>query len=241
VIDAPLKIGHLCLFTVCKAWPEASAALTWIEPRGPFAILPYSEADRPYRVGDTGFAAVAAATVPYPRLSQRTVHYVRRIAELVCSPLRAEGRVAIARVAYRTGWPFAKVLVRAASPEAFKAAVGLLPQARAHWSPSLMLVPKEDELASQVRAALYPAPAEAIRAVRAHERPRTLWLDVEPLARGRVIGPRGANLFAAELLLRRRLVLAGTEPATGITSHRDAERAPAWDPLRVRPTHTGAW
>jgi hypothetical protein len=202
-----LKIGQLVLFTVCKAWPDATASLVWLEPQGPFALLPHVEADRPYRVGMTGLAAVAAYTLPYPRLSQRTVHYVRRLAELICSPLIAEGRLAIARVAYRPGWPFAKVLVRLASPDAFKAAVALLPEAKAHFTPRLILVPKVDELDGLVRAALYPAPARAIRAIRPGAQPRTLLLAVDPAARGLVIGPGGANLLAAGLLVKRRLAL----------------------------------
>ncbi|WP_447859689.1 hypothetical protein [Nitrospira calida] len=202
-----LKVGHLVLFTVCKAWPEASAVLVWLEPAGPFALLPRTEADRAYKVGDTGFAAVREVVVPYPRLSQRTPHYIRRIAELVLSPLRAEHRLAVTRVAYRPGWPRAKVLVRCASPEVLKEAVGLLPAARAHLSVRLVLVPKEDELLAQVRAALYPAPPEAVRAAWPDGRPRHVLLDVDPLARGAVLGARGANLRAAAALLRKELEL----------------------------------
>jgi hypothetical protein len=57
------KIGHLALFTVVKAWPDASAVLVWLEPDGPFAVLPKAEARQAYRVGDTGFAAIAAIAV----------------------------------------------------------------------------------------------------------------------------------------------------------------------------------
>lgn len=214
---AMVKVGHLVLFTVCKAWPDASAALVWLEPAGPFALLPRTEADRAYKVGETGFAAVREATAPYPRLSQRTPHYVRRIAELVLAPLRAERRLAVMRVAYRSGWPRAKVLVRCASPEVLKEAVLLLPAARAHLSVRLVLVPKEEDLLAQVRAALYPAPPGAVRAVWPDGRPRHVLVDVDPLARGAVLGPRGANLRAAAALLRKELELVGCGGNTSTT------------------------
>jgi hypothetical protein len=213
------KIGHLALFTVVKAWPDASAVLVWLEPDGPFAVLPKAEARQAYRVGDTGFAAIAAMAVPYPRLSQRTVHYVRRMAELILAPVRREGRVAVVRVAADPAWPWAKVLVRAASPEALREAIQLV--AGASGGLRLVLVPQEEDFVRQVQAALYPAPPRAILAVRSGETPRTVIVTVAPEARGRVIGPGGWNLRAASRLLRRRLQLApAVEPSCGNTLHR---------------------
>lgn len=223
-----LKVGHLVLFTVAKAWPEASAMLVWIEPSGPFGLLPRAEAVTGYKVGDTGFAAVSQVLVPYPRVSQQSVHYIRRIAEMVCSPLRAEGRLAVTRVAYRPGWPWAKVLVRLAAPEVMREAVMLIAEASAQLPCKLILIPKEEDLERQIRAALYPARPEAIRAIRANGTPRSLVLEVDPLARGLVIGPRGLNLRAAELLVKRRLAVAGAErPGESNTHYKRVAAAPA--------------
>jgi hypothetical protein len=94
-----------------------------------------------------------------------------------------------------------------ASPEALKAAVALLPQARAYFTPRIILVPKVDDLATQVRLALYPAPARMIRHVLPSAESRTCYLTVDPAARGKVLGPKGANLLAASALLKRQLRL----------------------------------
>lgn len=223
-----LKVGHLVLFTVAKAWPEASACLVWIEPEGPFGLLPRAEAVQPYKVGDTGFAAVGALLAPYPRLTQGSIHYLRRMAEMTLSPLRAEGRLAVTRVAYRPGWPWAKVLVRLAAPEVMREATTLIAQAAAQLPCKLILIPKEEDLERQIRAALYPARPEAIVAIRMNGTPRSLVLEVDPLARGLVIGPRGLNLRAAELLVKRRLAVAGAErPAESNTHYKRVAAAQA--------------
>lgn len=205
-----LKIGHLVLFRVCKAWPDATALLVWIEPEGPFALLPRGEAQRAYRVGETGYAAVQALSWPYPRVSQRTVHCIRRRAELALAPLRADGRLAVTRVAYQPDWPWAKVLVRLAAPEVLREAVQLLAREGPVDGVKLMLVPKEEWLEQQIRVALYPAPPEAVVSIRPADpgAARTLAVVIRPEMRGRVLGPHGWNLQAAERLVRRRLVLA---------------------------------
>lgn len=206
-----LKVGHLVLGTVCKAQPDALSYLVWIQPAGPFGLLPKHEADREYKIGDVLFAAIKEVLVPYPRLSQQTLHYIRRIAELVLSPIREQHRLTVSRVAYRTGWPWAKVLVRVASPEALKEACSLLPQAKQHSQVKFILIPKVEDLEEQVRLALFPAPPHAITRIVSDDQPRSLVLEVDFLSRGRVIGPGGLNLRAAELLVRRRLRLSNTQ------------------------------
>lgn len=202
-----LRVGHLVMATVVKAWPYEPAMLLLIQPDGPLALLPHAEADRPYKVGESLLAAVAAVIAPYPRLTQRGTHYVRRIVELVLSPLIDAQRLRVLRVATRASAPFCKVLLRLATPETLKEAITLLPECRAYVTPRVTLVPHDQDLARLALAALRPVRAEAVVLVKPDPGSRLVWVVAHPERWGGILGPRGANLAMAGALLRRQFRL----------------------------------
>ena len=73
--------------------------------------LPHQYADRQYKVRDSLMGAVYKVGDEFPMLSQRSMHYFRRIAELVLAPVLADDHVHIKRVATAQAASFVKIAV----------------------------------------------------------------------------------------------------------------------------------
>ena len=76
-----VQVGDLVMARVIRMDPGHSAYLLWADSIGRYAILPHQYADRQYKVRDSLMGAVYKVGDEFPMLSQRSMHYFRRIAE----------------------------------------------------------------------------------------------------------------------------------------------------------------
>ena len=106
-----VQVGDLVMARVIRMDPGHSAYLLWADSIGRYAILPHQHADRQYKVRDSLMGAVYKVGDEFPMLSQRSMHYFRRIAELVLAPVLADDHVHIKRVATAQAASFVKIAV----------------------------------------------------------------------------------------------------------------------------------
>jgi transcription antitermination factor NusA-like protein len=218
-----LQVGHLVFGQVVKAQPSYDAVLVCLTT-GHLAVLPHAHRDRPLKVGDTLAATVwrINATTGSILLSQQSVHYFRKIAELVLAPVVAAQQVRIRRVASAAGAPFVKILVEELGPEGFRACLLRLPEFKPYLARSVVLIPYDPDPVRLIKAALRPAPPARIRRIALLETTRTAQVEVEPGALGAFLGYRGLNVAVANKLVGYHLEL---------TTASDRPLAASTDPL----------
>lgn len=206
----PAHIGHLVFGQVVKARLDYDAYLVCLTS-GRLAILPRALQDRPYKVGDTLAAAVSGLSHEGKQLllSQRSVHYYRRVSELILAPLLQARQAAIRKVASAEGAPFVKIAIEPASPEAMTACL----ERRAEFEPylrlSVVLVQYHADLARYIESALRPAPPQKIRRIVVLPTTREARVEVEEASVPAFLGWKGLNVAVANKLVNRHIVIQG--------------------------------
>ncbi|MCS6317661.1 MAG: hypothetical protein H8K05_07805 [Nitrospira sp.] len=194
---------------VIRMDPGHSAYLLWADSIGRYAILPHQHADRQYKVRDSLMGAVYKVGDEFPMLSQRSMHYFRRIAELVLAPVLADDHVHIKRVATAQAAPFVKVAVDTyrSGEDVIAACKPLLYEFRTYTSRTIALVKYHSELESYIREALAPAPSRSVRRVDVYREEHRARVIVERGTIAQFLGRKGMNAAVASKLTGYGLVL----------------------------------
>lgn len=194
---------------VIRMDPGHSAYLLWADSIGRYAILPHQHADRQYKVRDSLMGAVYKVGDEFPMLSQRSMHYFRRIAELVLAPVLADDHVHIKRVATSRAASFVKVAVDTyrSGEDVIAACKPLLYEFRTYTSRTIALVKYHSELESYIREALAPAPSRSVRRVEVYREEHRARVIVERGTIAQFLGRKGMNAAVASKLTGYGLVL----------------------------------
>lgn len=194
---------------VIRMDPGHSAYLLWADSIGRYAILPHQHADRQYKVRDSLMGAVYKVGDEFPMLSQRSMHYFRRIAELVLAPVLADDHVHIKRVATSRAASFVKVAVDTyrLGEDVIAACKPLLYEFRTYTSRTIALVKYHSELESYIREALAPAPSRSVRRVEVYREEHRARVIVERGTIAQFLGRKGMNAAVASKLTGYGLVL----------------------------------
>ena len=204
-----VQVGDLVMARVIRMDPGHSAYLLWADSIGRYAILPHQHADRQYKVRDSLMGAVYKVGDEFPMLSQRSMHYFRRIAELVLAPVLADDHVHIKRVATSRAASFVKVAVDTyrSGEDVIAACKPLLYEFRTYTSRTIALVKYHSELESYIREALAPAPSRSVRRVDVYLEEHQARVIVEPGTIAQFLGRKGMNAAVASKLTGYGLVL----------------------------------
>ncbi len=204
-----VQVGDLVMARVIRMDPGHSAYLLWADSIGRYAILPHQHADRQYKVRDSLMGAVYKVGDEFPMLSQRSMHYFRRIAELVLAPVLADDHVHIKRVATAQAAPFVKVAVDTyrSGEDVIAACKPLLYEFRTYTSRTIALVKYHSELESYIREALAPAPSRSVRRVDVYREEHRARVIVERGTIAQFLGRKGMNAAVASKLTGYGLVL----------------------------------
>ncbi len=204
-----VQVGDLVMARVIRMDPGHSAYLLWADSIGRYAILPHQHADRQYKVRDSLMGAVYKVGDEFPMLSQRSMHYFRRIAELVLAPVLADDHVHIKRVATAQAASFVKVAVDTyrSGEDAIAACKPLLYEFRTYTSRTIALVQYHSELESYIREALAPAPSRSVRRVEVYREEHRARVIVERGTIAQFLGRKGMNAAVASKLTGYGLVL----------------------------------
>jgi len=203
-----IQVGHLVFGQVVKAQPHYEAVLVCLTT-GHLAVLPHAHRDRPLKIGDTLAAAVwrinaASGSI---LLSQQSVHYFRKIADLVLAPVVAAQQVRIRRVASAAGAPFVKILVEELASEGFRACLLRLSEFKPYLARSVVLIPYDPDPVQLIKAALRPAPPTRIRRILLLSTTHTALVEVEPGSLAAFLGYKGLNVAVANKLVGYHLEL----------------------------------
>ena len=204
-----VQVGDLVMARVIRMDPGHSAYLLWADSIGRYAILPHQHADRQYKVRDSLMGAVYKVGDEFPMLSQRSMHYFRRIAELVLAPVLADDHVHIKRVATSRAASFVKVAVDTyrSGEDVIAACKPLLYEFRTYTSRTIALVKYHSELESYIREALAPAPSRSVRRVEVYREEHRARVIVERGTIAQFLGRKGMNAAVASKLTGYGLVL----------------------------------
>ncbi|MEW6542487.1 MAG: hypothetical protein AB1411_02625 [Nitrospirota bacterium] len=204
-----LQIGHLVFGRVVKAHPDKSAYLIMLTT-GHLAILPKEEEDRPYKVGDNLAAAVSRIGDSHPILSQRSVHYIRKVADTLLIPLIRAQRVKIRGVASAVGAPFVKIAIEELTDDdPMGDCLKLLLDFKSYLTPTVVLVRFDSDLEAYITNALAPAPRNKIRRIVILHSTRSAQVLVETSSVRAFLGYKGLNVAVANKLVKRHIEIVG--------------------------------
>ena len=202
-----LKIGQLIVAMVVKDLPDHPAYLTLIGDVGSqLAVLPKALAAKHYKIRDGLMAAVWNMGVNYPVVSQSSMHYYRRIGELVLSPVIEEHRLSVRAVASSPDSSFVKLAVE--SPERGDPVSWCLPYVSefARYTPkTICLITYMPNLEDFIAHALNPAPRRWIKEINVYREGKTAQVIVERGSIGRFLGKHGTNVAMASKLTGYRI------------------------------------
>jgi transcription antitermination factor NusA-like protein len=107
-----IKVGYLVPFMVLKALPDYDSYFCNLIGTELYSLLPKKFSNRPYRVGETGWAAIMEIKPPRIILSQTSPQYVRKTIESRFHGILASNGLEIKRVATVRQADFFKVAVK---------------------------------------------------------------------------------------------------------------------------------
>jgi N utilization substance protein A len=192
------KVGHFVLGVVVKANPDKPGYLTLIGGTDRMAVLPRSCADGAYRVGDQFYACIKSVDGPYPTLSQRSGHFLRRVAHLLFAPLIAEGRIQVKAVGTVQWADFVKIAVVSATGEdPIKLCLPYLREFASYSRLRPCLVRYSPSLPDFIKQALVPAPLNEVQRVSVDRHAREAEVVVSDAVIGRFLGNKGMNVAVA--------------------------------------------
>jgi len=106
-----IKVGYLVPFMVLKALPDYDSYFCNLIGTELYSLLPKKFSNRPYKVGESGWAAVFELKPPRIILSQKSPQYVRKTIESRFHGVLAANGMEIKRVATVSQADFFKVAV----------------------------------------------------------------------------------------------------------------------------------
>lgn len=202
-----LKIGQLIVAMVVKDLPDHPGYLTLIGDAGSqLAVLPKSLATRRYKIRDGLTAAVWNMGVHYPVVSQASVHYYRRIGEMVLSPAIQEHQVRIRAVGSSLDSPFVKMAVESADDrDPVPLCLPYVPEFARYTPKIVCLISYMSNPEDFIAHALNPAPRRWIREVTVYRESKTAQVIVERGSIARFLGQHGTNVAMASKLTGYRI------------------------------------
>ncbi|HLE18267.1 MAG TPA: hypothetical protein VI728_08285 [Syntrophales bacterium] len=199
-----MQIGHLVNFFVVKAMPDYDSYLVCLQGGELLALLPRKYANRLYKVGETGWAAVFEIKGARINLSQKSPQYIRKILEYLTAPLIQEKKIRFKKVALVAGAPFCKVAVAVDNEMSQKDLVELckpyLADLKQYIAEHVTFVKYSDDIEKYVVNALSPGPKKAIKKVIFFQESNTAAVYVKSSSLAIFYGRHGQNVAAAAKL-----------------------------------------
>lgn len=196
-----VKIGYLVPVTIIKAMPNHDAYLTMIAGTELMALLPKKYANRIFKVGDTTLASVFMMRDSWIILSQKSPQYMRKLTELVFTPLIREGKIQVKRVALCSGSHFAKVAVESLDgSDPVKQCLPYLKETKKYTDATITLIRYSNDIKEYMVNALSPAPAGAVRKVIYFSSSNEAIIYVDAAYLGLFLGKGGMNVASAAKL-----------------------------------------
>lgn len=209
-----LKIGYLVPFMVIKNMPDYDSFLIAISGKGILAQLPKRYANRQYRVGESGWAAVFQIKGARITLSQKSPQYVRKILEYLTIDLIRQNRIKFKKVARVAGSSFYKVAIEPledglSQVDIIKICKPYLGNVHEYIPERVTLVKYSRDIEEYVTNALSPAPQKAIQKIIYLRDMNTVRVYVEASYVGLFLGKRGANAATAAKLTSVNIEISG--------------------------------
>ncbi len=202
-----LKIGQLIVAMVVKDLPDHPGYLTLVGDAGSqLAVLPKMLAAKRYKIRDGLTAAVWNMGVHYPVVSQSSVHYYRRIGELVLSPVMEEHHVRIRAVGSSPDSSFVKIAVESSdNRDPVPLCVPYVPEFARYTPQTICLIAHATNTEDFIAHALGPAPRQWIREIVVYRESKTAQVIVERGGIDRFLGQHGTNVAMASKLTGYRI------------------------------------
>lgn len=200
------KVGHFVFGVVVKARMDRDGYLACIGGTDQLAVLPTAYADGVYRVHDRLCAAIQSVPALgtgelYPKLTQRSGHFLRHVCHMVFRSLIEERRVAIEAVATVQHASFCKIAVSSPSGEdPIKLCMPVLGEFRSYSRLQLSLIRYSHMIGEYIKSALKPAPTDSILRLELSRPERSATVVVPSAQMGRFLGQRGINVAVASRL-----------------------------------------
>lgn len=199
-----MQIGHLVNFFVVKAMPDYDSYLVCLQGGELLALLPRKYANRAYKVGEAGWAAVFEIQGARISLSQKSPQYVRKILEYLTAPLIQEKQIRFKKVALVAGAPFCKAAVAVENEMSMKDVHALcapyLTQVKQYVAEHVILVKYSDDIEEYAVSALFPGPKRAVKKVISFHDLKALTVYVDHASLAVFYGRKGQNVAAAAKL-----------------------------------------
>lgn len=202
-----LVVGDMVSGKVVKSLPDLSSYLVNITGTELFATLQKYDALRDYRVGDTLLGAIKDIRGARIWLSQRIPQFTKKILELELRDIILRHQWLIKRAVVRP--PIGKVLVDA--QQDFQELNKIFLKAKAeqnllsfyYGAVRLYLIPRKEDINSQVVEALRPAPVDKIVSIQSMAGQTVVYVPAGMA--GLFVGKGGCNLLTAARLIGRQI------------------------------------
>lgn len=208
-----MQIGHLVNFFVVKAMPDYDSYLVCLQGGELLALLPRKYANRVYKVGEAGWAAVFDIQGARIHLSQKSPQYIRKMLEYLTAPLIQEGQIRFKKVALVAGASFCKVSVAVVNQMSTKDLLDLckpfLTQIKQYVAEHVILVKYSEDIEEYAVNALFPGPKRAVKKVISFRDLKTLTVYVDPASLAIFYGRKGQNVAAAAKLTGFNIEIKG--------------------------------
>lgn len=208
-----IKVGYLTPFTVIKNLPNFDSYLVSLPGTGLVAQLPKKYAQKKYKLGESGWAAIFEIDSLRIVLSQKSTQYVRKIMEYVLSPLIESGKIRVKRVAKLSKSNFFKVAIEADNIDRealFKLCQPFLDEKiKDYIHETICIVKYSKDLKDYVINALAPAPASAVRNIILSYEEGQAVVYVEDSSVGIFMGKKGENVLTAAKLVGVNIKIVG--------------------------------
>lgn len=223
-----LKVGHFVFGMVVKARMDRKGYLACIGGTDQLAILPSVYADGIYRVHERFCAAIQSVPEPgtselYPKLTQRSGHFLRHVCQMVFRPLIEEGRVSISAVATVQHASFCKIAVVSPTGEdPIKLCMPLLGEFSSYSRLQPSLIRYSHMIGEYIKHSLLPAPADSILRIDLSRAERSAKVTVQSAHMGRFLGQRGINVAVASRLTGHAIRIVSEQAV--VTAHDESGR-----------------
>lgn len=208
-----MQIGHLVNFFVVKAMPDYDSYLVCLQGGELLALLPKRYANRVYKVGETGWAAVFDIKGARINLSQKSPQYIRKILEYLTAPLIQEKQIRFKKIALVAGASFCKAAVAVEKDMSMKDIHALcapyLTHVKQYVAEHVILVKYSEDIEEYAVNALFPGPKRAVKKVISIRDLKTLTVYVDPDSVAVFYGRKGQNVATAAKLTGFNIEIKG--------------------------------
>ncbi|HRR40154.1 MAG TPA: hypothetical protein P5244_02860 [Syntrophales bacterium] len=172
------------------------------------AILPKDHAGKPLKIGDNTIGVVHDFHGERALLSQRTAPFIRRMTELLLSPLLVDGSVKVRRAAAIKDVGFAKVAIEGNNGcDPITRSIPYLKGAQDYTDTSITLIRYSRDPMEYIANALCPGPREGIHGITYDPDADEYVVRVKSSYIKKFCGPRNMNVAMAAKLTNYKITL----------------------------------